>query len=300
MTDHELPWDEIDNLLDSALEEDRAREDVTTGALVDLGLQGEGQVIAREDGVVCGLPVARRLTRRFSENLDFTAGVEDGAHVEAGTAVGTLSGHVADILSLERTLLNFLQRLSGFATLTARFVNKVAGTNAHILDTRKTTPGWRCLEKYAVACGGGQNHRMNLADQVLIKENHLRVLSREIGTDTERPAPYVAEAIRRTRDQAPEGMIVEIEVEDLDELRAAVRAGADIVLLDNMTPDEIKRAVEIAEAVASGAQRPLLEASGGIDLDIVAEYARAGVDRISIGALTHSAPALDISLNLVL
>lgn len=299
MIDADLPWDLIDDLLDTALDEDRAYEDVTSSALVDPELHGEGRVIVREDGVVCGLSVARRLAMRFSDALQFTMDVEEGSHVKAGTRIGTLTGKVADILSLERTLLNFLQRLSGVATLTARFVHGVEGTGTRILDTRKTTPGWRRLEKYAVACGGGENHRMSLGDQVLIKENHLKALNRTGATDADSPDSYVGEAIKRTRKHSPEGMIVETEVENLDELRAAVKAGADIVLLDNMSPEDIGRAVEIVDGKSQESKRPLLEASGGIVLEKVSEYAKAGVDRISIGALTHSAPALDISLDLV-
>jgi len=295
----DLPWDLIDELLDNALDEDRAYEDVTTTALVDPDLCGKGRLIARENGVVSGLPVARRLSLRFSDALHFTMDVEDGSHVSAGTRIGTLTGKVSDILSLERTLLNFLQRLSGVATLTAQFVHKVEGTDARILDTRKTTPGWRRLEKYAVACGGGQNHRMSLGDQVLIKENHLKAVNRTGDTNGDAPDSYLGKAVRRTRGQAPAGMIIETEVENLEELKAAVKAGADIVLLDNMSPEQIEQAIAIAQNTAPDSQRPLLEASGGIGLENVADYARTGVDRISIGALTHSAPALDISLDLI-
>jgi nicotinate-nucleotide pyrophosphorylase (carboxylating) len=191
-----------------------------------------------------------------------------------------LSGHAHGLLSAERVALNFLQRLSGIATLTARYVEAVAGTGAHILDTRKTTPGWRRLEKYAVRAGGGMNHRMDLSSAVLIKDNHLAAVDGDIGV-----------AVKRARAVAPLGIKVEVECDNLDQVRSAIGAGADVIMLDNMTLTELREAVRLVDG------RAVTEASGGVALDTARSIAEAGVDWISVGALTHSAPALDLALD---
>jgi len=288
-----MNWQDFDALIDAALEEDAAGRDVTTLALVPGDRSVEAEVVAREDGVVCGLPLAARIAARFDGRLAFEAAAEDGAQVTAGTLVARASGPAAALLAVERTLLNFLQRLSGMATLTARYVAAVSGTHAEIYDTRKTPPGWRLLAKYAVRCGGGRNHRMNLAELALIKDNHLALMGGPM-----QDAGAVRAAVEKVREADP-GLIVEVEVEGTAQLRAALDAGADIILLDNMTPDEFRHAADIVAGTCTPDARPALEASGGITLENVRAYAEAGADRISIGALTHSAPAFDLSLEVV-
>ncbi len=286
-----MRWEDFHWLLDAALEEDAARNDVTTRALVPQDRQAVAEVRAGAAGVICGLPLARRLAQRFDPRIGFEESRHDGDRVEPGFVVARLAGPAASILSVERTMLNFLQRLSGVATLTASFVEQVRDTDARIYDTRKTTPGWRRLEKYAVACGGGCNHRMDLSDEALIKDNHLALAA---GKDPQ----GAREAVEKVRAAFP-ALKVEVEVEDFAQLEPALAAAPDVILLDNMTPDEVRRAVALVETKCAGGSRPLLEASGAISLANVGAYAVAGADRISIGALTHSAPALSLSLEIV-
>ena len=274
-------------LLEWALEEDLGgRGDLTSQATIPADRTGRAVLAARTAGVVAGLPAVEMTFRRVDPDLSFTAHVVDGAAVEPGTRLATVSGRMRSILTAERTALNFVQRLSGVATATRRYVNAVAGLPARILDTRKTTPGWRLLEKYAVRCGGGHNHRMGLHDGVLIKDNHLAA----VGTQPE----AVAEAVRRARAAHGTDVPLEVEVDDLVQLDIALAARPDMVLLDNMTPDQLREAVRRRDAAAPGA---LLEASGGVTLATVRALAETGVDRISVGALTHSAPALDVGLD---
>src|SRR5512146_363837 len=263
----------------SALQEDGAFNDVTTIATVVSDRRSRATLVARESGVVCGIPLALESFRLLDPKVSIRVDHEDGTRVRAGEPVLFVTGHARGLLSAERVALNYMQRLSGIATLTARYVDAVKGTNAKILDTRKTTPGWRALEKYAVRCGGGVNHRADLEADVLIKDNHLAAL----GGD-------VALAVQRARQFAPAGIRVEVECDDIDQVRAAADAHADIILLDNMPPALMRECVRLV------AGRALTEASGGISLDTVRAVAESGVDRISVGALTHSAPALDIAL----
>ncbi len=274
-----------ETLIALALAEDLgAAGDLTAQATIPESARGSANFAARTSGVVAGLPVVALLADRFG--LDWRAIERDGACVEAVAVVATIAGPLRAILAVERTALNFLQHLSGVATLTARFVEAVAGSNAQILDTRKTTPGWRALEKYAVRCGGGRNHRIGLFDAVLIKDNHLAGLSGE--------ADPIGRAIASCRRQAPPGTVIEIEVDTLDQLDRALGCVPDIILVDNLGPEKLAEAVRRRDSRAPGV---LLEASGGVTLDTVAALARTGVDRISIGALTHSAPALDLGLD---
>ena len=261
--------------------------DVTSCMTIPEKAQGAAQFVVRSVGTVAGLPVLAIVLKRFGLSWSEPF-VEEGASVTPGTAIARLSGPIRSLLMMERTALNFLQRLSGIATLTARYVSAVEGTKALILDTRKTTPGWRSLEKYAVRCGGGTNHRIGLHDAVLIKDNHLAWLG-FLGE-----ADPIAASIRLARKRASRGMIVEVEVDSLDQLDRALACGPDIVLVDNLGPEALSEAVRRRDARAPGV---LLEASGGVNLDTVAALAATGVDRISIGALTHSAPALDIGLD---
>ena len=254
--------------------------DRTSRALIPPEQHGQAAFVARTTGVVAGLPAAAMVC----EILKFTPKIEDGVAVERGTVLATVAGSLRNILAAERTALNFLQRLSGIATITRRYIEAVIGYPAQILDTRKTTPGWRLLEKYAVRMGGGTNHRLGLHDGILIKDNHLAGL----GGDVQLAVTMARSAAGN--DHLP----VEVEVDTLEQLKEALAARADIVLLDNMPPEMMRTAVELRNAIALETK---LEASGGVSLATVRAIAATGVDRISVGALTHSAPALDISLD---
>jgi nicotinate-nucleotide pyrophosphorylase (carboxylating) len=275
--------DEIRRWVAEALAEDIGPGDVTSRATVTETAVAAARMVAREPLVVAGLEFATEAFREMSSAVEVQARVRDGASVAAGESLLRVSGLARAILSAERVGLNFVQRLSGVATLTAQYVERVRGTKARILDTRKTTPGWRRLEKYAVACGGGVNHRFGLFDQVLIKDNHLLALRHE--------SPNAVEAaVRRARRDFPK-LKVEVEADRIEQVEQALAAGADIILLDNMTLDELGRAVELISG------RALSEASGGVRLDTVRSIAEAGVDFISVGVLTHSARAVDIGLD---
>lgn len=275
---------QIDGLIRRALEEDRAAEDITSRLLVDDQLQAEAVIIARQDGVLAGADICRQVFRRLDPAIRGELLISDGQPVKPADEVMRISGRARGIMQAERTALNFLGWLSGIASLTARFVTAIRGTGAVITDTRKTAPSLRALEKYAVRTGGGFNHRMNLADAILIKDNHLAALKRS-GLDL----PEVVEQARR---KAPPGMEIEVEVSSLAEARQAADAGADIVMLDNMDLKQIRQAADELSGRVS------LEASGGITIDNVAGIAGTGVDYISIGALTHSARWLDFSLEI--
>jgi nicotinate-nucleotide pyrophosphorylase (carboxylating) len=288
------------HLLDLAIREDLGTTgDCTTNALVPEDARGRAAVVARSPGVLSGEPAVTATAARFSPDLKWSALAQDGQTVAAGQAIGVLEGPAAAMLAAERTLLNLLGHLSGIASLTRRYVDLVAGTRAGIYNTRKTTPGWRSLEKYAVRCGGGRNHRAGLYEAVLIKDNHL-ALGAEL-----RPQSHggysPAEAVRMARQyceqrfgEAGQRMIVEIEVDSLDQLDEVLPAGPDIVLLDNMSLVMLREAVARRDARAPIVE---LEASGGIDLTTVRGVAETGVERISVGALTHSAAAFDFGLD---
>lgn len=274
----------VDALVLAALDEDGAFDDITTRALVPPGQWGRGVFTAKEMGVICGVGIAAAAMSAMDAEISFDPLVDDGVRVEAETELAEIEGPLASILSAERVALNFLQRLSGIATLTDEFVHAVAGTRATILDTRKTTPGLRHLERYAVRCGGAQNHRFGLGSAVLIKDNHIAAANARGIDDLE-------DVVVAARNAAPHTARVEIEIRTPDQAREAAAGRPDIILLDNMSPDDIRRSVE---AVGG---RALVEASGGVTIDNVREIADAGVDYISVGRLTHSAPALDISLD---
>lgn len=269
-------------LLDLALAEDLGGGDVTSSVTVPVAMQAQGTLLAKAPGVISGLDAAREVFHRVDPAVTFTPLVADGDRVEAMTPIARVEGPARSLLAGERVALNFLQRLSGIATLTAQYVDAVRGTSARIVDTRKTTPGLRSLEKGAVRHGGGHNHRFGLTDGVLIKDNHLAAVG---GADRVRRAVCLA------RQGAPHTLRIEVEVTTLEELAEALAAGADVVMLDNMDVPAMR------QAVAMTAGRALLEASGGVTLQTIGEIAATGVDLISVGALTHSAPALDISLD---
>ena len=280
----ELPEDQIDSIIDLALAEDRVSEDITSGALIPPELHGQASILAKAQGVLAGGEVAKRVFLRVDPSLEAKLLIEDGTRLKPGDIIATVSGRVISILRAERVALNFLQRLSGIASQTAQYVAEIEGLDVDIADTRKTTPGLRLLEKYAVRVGGGRNHRLNLADGILIKDNHLAALRAQGMT--------LKDIITRAKQNAPEGMKVEVEVGTVEEAQEAVEAGADIIMLDNMSTDDMRRVVDI---IPSGVE---IEASGGITLDNVRAVAETGVDFISVGALTHSVKALDISLEL--
>jgi nicotinate-nucleotide pyrophosphorylase (carboxylating) len=279
--------DACDRLARLALDEDLGSAgDLTSLAVIPADLAGSAVFVARSPGVVAGLPAAQLTFELVDPQVVFTPLVEDGTPTSPGLRLATVKGPMRAILTGERTALNFLQRLSGVASLTARYAAVVAGLKCKLLDTRKTTPGWRLLEKYAVRMGGGHNHRMGLCDGVLIKDNHLAAL----GPTTN----AVAEAVRLARQKHGDRVPLEIEVDTLEQLDVALAAKPDIVLLDNMAPDQMREAVRRRDAAAPGV---LLEASGGITLQTLREKAESGVDRLSVGALTHSAVALDVGLD---
>lgn len=275
-----LNFRSIDPLIELAFEEDIGIGDITTESTVSPSQRGLGTIITETEGVIAGLPVAQRVFEKLDPNLDFQMLVADSDRVEGMTSIATVEGSAKSILTGERIALNFLQRLSGTATLTAQFVAATAKYDVKIIDTRKTTAGWRALQKYAVRAGGGHNHRFGLYDGVLIKDNHIVA------------AGGVAQAIEQARSVVPHTMKIEVEVETLDQVGEAQAAGADIILLDNMPVNFMKAAVgEISRDV-------LTEASGGITLDQVEAVAATGVNFISVGALTHSAMPLNIRLDL--
>ena len=267
-------------ILMEALREDIRTGDITTHALIPDGTAARAMMNFREDGVASGLRIAATVFEELDCIADIETLVEDGAFVKAGTGVLRAEGEARAVLTGERVALNFAQHLSGIATLTHQFVQAVKGTGAQIVDTRKTTPGLRLLEKHAVRCGGGCNHRFGLDDLILIKDNHIAICG------------SVEAAMKRARVHVGHAMKIEIECDSLEQVQEAAGAGADIILLDNMTPDDLKRAVEIING------RATIEASGGVSLETVRAIAETGVDIISVGALTHSARGLDIGLDI--
>ena len=275
-----LRQDVLADTVRSALQEDGAFNDVTTIATVVSDRRSRATLVARESGVVCGVPLALESFRLLDPKVAIRVDHEDGTRVRGGEPVLFVTGHARGLLSAERVALNYMQRLSGIATLTARYVDAVRGTKAKILDTRKTTPGWRMLEKYAVRAGGGTNHRMDLATGVLIKDNHLAALDGDI-----------AKAVSRSRALAPKGVPIEVECDSIEQVDRAAAAGADVILLDNMSLEQMAECVRLVNG------RAILEASGGVTLGSVRRIAETGVDWISVGALTHSAPSMDLALD---
>jgi nicotinate-nucleotide pyrophosphorylase (carboxylating) len=267
-------------LVDLALEEDLGRGDVTSEAIFAVEDQCKGRIIAKEKLVVAGVDMARRVFHKVDKRVQFEAVVADGARLDKGEPVALIVGPTRGVLGAERTALNFLQRLSGIATLTARYVEAIAGTGAVVCETRKTAPGWRALDKLAVRAGGGANHRADLSSGVLIKDNHVLACG------------SVRAAVERARAHAPHTLRVEVEVTRLDQIEEAIAARAEVILFDNFTPEMVREGVKLV------AKRAVIEVSGGINLDSIRAFAEAGPDRISSGALTHSARAVDLSLEL--
>jgi nicotinate-nucleotide pyrophosphorylase (carboxylating) len=281
-----MQW--LDDLILQALKEDAPHGDITTEAIVPEDMKGRAIMITKEDGVICGLPIAAKVFTLLDSETLLEAKVDEGEWVSAGEIIAEIKGKLRVLLMGERTALNFVQRLSGIATLTRRFVEKVAPYGVRIADTRKTTPLLRALEKYAVRCGGGVNHRSSLSDGILIKDNHIRA------------AGSLAEAVKRVKARVHHLLRIEVEAHSLDQVREALECEVDAILLDNFSVDEIRQAVQIVRdwSQRTGRLKPLIEVSGGVTLDNVEAIAQTGVDLISVGALTHSAPALDISMEI--
>lgn len=284
--------DDCRQLVRLAVREDLERaHDWTTVALVAAGTRGSAAIVAREAGVVCGVRAAETVIDEMDADIDLVAKLADGDAVAPKQVVAELAGSARDLLTCERTILNFMGRLSGIASLTREYIQRAANPRVRIYDTRKTTPGWRRLEKYAVRCGGGWNHRTGLFDAVLIKDNHLALA----GEAKLSPSAAV-EQVRRNMQEMPDlaPMVIEVEVDSISQLREVLNAAPDVVLLDNMSPAMLREAVAIRNAASP---HVVLEASGGVNLKTIAEIAATGVDRISIGALTHSARTLDLGLD---
>lgn len=270
----------IETLIDLALEEDAGNGDITSEAVFTADHRSDAQILARQDMVLCGLDIAAQVFKRTNPSLSVTLVASDGDRVSHGETILRVEGPTIGMLTAERTALNFLQRLSGIATLSRRYADAAAeaGTGVRVVDTRKTTPAWRVLEKYAVRCGGCFNHRASLGEHVLIKENHIAA------------AGSLSEAVKLARDYAPHCAKIEVETETLKDVRQALAAGAEIIMLDNMSPEQIREAITLIDRAA------IVEISGGIGLDTFTDYAIPGVDVISVGALTHSATAADFSM----
>ncbi len=271
----------LERLIDLALAEDIATGDITTNALIDPDARGRGTIVAKAPMIVAGLLVARRVFKRLDANLDIAAVAAEGQRAAPGDTLMTVEGRMAALLTAERTALNFLQRLCGVATHVRRYVDRLQDSAVRLADTRKTTPGWRSLEKYAVSVGGAANHRFNLSDGILIKDNHIAACG------------GIAAAVERARHAAPHSLKIEVETETLAEVETALKAGADIIMLDNMAPDDIRAAVRLIGG------RALVEISGGVDRENLTSLAALGADIISVGALTHAARAVDISMRIV-
>lgn len=286
-----IDWNWVDLLIGHARLEDVGVDavDVTTAISVPADAKCQAQMRARETGRLSGICLLPRIANAYDESINLTMKAADGDTVQAGQVVAVCEGRLASVLAMERVALNFMSHLSGIATLTRRFVDAVSGTKAAIYDTRKTLPGWRDLAKYAVRCGGGQNHRMGLHDAVLVKDNHIAHIP------THQLSEEMGKAIQAARSSGSQPSFIEVEVDNLDQFTQVLKLDVDIVLLDNMSTDEMTQAVAQRDQVAPKVQ---LEASGGVNLDSVRAIAETGVDRIAIGALTHSVTALDIGLDI--
>ncbi|MDY7031863.1 MAG: carboxylating nicotinate-nucleotide diphosphorylase [Thermodesulfobacteriota bacterium] len=272
---------EIDRLIKMALQEDIGIRDLTTSAIIERGTEGNAHVIAKEDMILVGIDVFHRVFMLLNSKARLKEYIKDGEPVRRDDIIAEIFCDVSDLLMGERVALNFLQRLSGIASLTHTYVEKIKDYSAQVVDTRKTTPGWRALEKYAVKMGGGKNHRSGLFDGVLIKDNHIKTCG------------GIRNAIEKAKVNIPHTSKIEVEVSDLSEVKEAVESGAEVIMLDNMDIDQMEKAVRLIN------KRAVVEASGGVNLDTIADIAKTGVDLISVGALTHSARACDISMTIV-
>ena len=274
----------IESLIDLAIQEDYISGDATSESIIDSKATGIGTIVSDEIGILAGFEIAAKVFLKIDPSLIISQFISDGSKLINGSEIASISGNLSSILIAERTALNFLRKLSGVATHTAKFVELISHTNAKIVDTRKTTPGYRNLEKYAVRMGGGHNHRQNLSDGILIKDNHIKIL--------EGDGLNISDVILKAKANSSHTIKTEIEVENLDDLISAMNAGADIIMLDNMPVEMMKKAVELCEG------KVITEASGGVNLSSVKAIAETGVNLISVGAITHSSPNLDLSLDI--
>ncbi|MEC9092809.1 MAG: carboxylating nicotinate-nucleotide diphosphorylase [Planctomycetota bacterium] len=283
-----------EHLVDLAFREDLGPgTDATSETVIPREAIGSAKIVSRQPGIACGLSLIPIVIERFKSDVDAKLELTDGATVSAGTLAATLTGNALDLLKTERTLLNFMGKLSGIASLTHQFIERVKHTSTRIYDTRKTTPGWRHLEKYAVQCGGGTNHRMGLYDAVLIKDNHLAVIGNHAAQQSSSWIETLSPVIKKTREQSAH-LAIQIEVDTISQLEQVLPLAPDIVLLDNMNHDQLRQAVELRDCLAiPGNPRIELEASGNINLETVKPVAETGIDRISVGAITHSAVNFD-------
>ncbi|MEE8136192.1 MAG: carboxylating nicotinate-nucleotide diphosphorylase [Thermodesulfobacteriota bacterium] len=281
MKNIEIDWRKVDLIIENTLEEDLGSGDVTTDAIFSVDDTCEALIIGKEEGIIAGIPIAERVFQKLAPEVTVAQKLKDGEHVNPGDEILVIKGSIHAVLSGERLSLNLLQRMSGIATATSKYVAAISGYRTRILDTRKTAPGLRVLDKYAVSIGGGCNHRFGLYDAVLIKDNHIDF------------AGNISNAVEIVRSKYQSKFKVEVETSTLDEVREALKAGADIIMLDNMTVEMMEEAVRIING------KSITEASGGITLDNVRQIADTGVDFISVGAITHSSPALDIGLYMV-
>ncbi len=281
MKNIEIDWRKVDLIIENTLEEDLGSGDVTTDAIFSVDDTCEALIIGKEEGIIAGIPIAQRVFQKLAPEVTVAQKLKDGEHVNPGDEILVIKGSIHAVLSGERLSLNLLQRMSGIATATSKYVAAISGYRTRILDTRKTAPGLRVLDKYAVSIGGGCNHRFGLYDAVLIKDNHIDF------------AGNISNAVEIVRSKYQSKFKVEVETSTLDEVREALKAGADIIMLDNMTVEMMEEAVRIING------KSITEASGGITLDNVRQIADTGVDFISVGAITHSSPALDIGLYMV-
>jgi len=283
---------EIEDLVKRALAEDIGEGDITSKILFPGAKKVKAIILAKEKGVIAGLPIAKLVFKSIDEKVSFIPVVKEGEKIRKNQIIAKITGDCKAILAGERTALNFLSHLSGIATLTARFVEQTKSYKVKIMDTRKTAPNLRLLEKDAVKVGGGKNHRFGLFDGILIKDNHIKVKSSELKVKSR--VKGIEELLKRAKRKAKK-MKVEVEVENYQEARAAITSGADIIMLDNISPKMIKKIIKSAKNLP---KRPIFEVSGGINLENINQFASLGIDRISIGALTHSAPALDLGMNI--
>lgn len=273
----------MDKVISLALEEDCAYDDVTSKNIITNDIKATAVLIAKDDGVLCGLEIFKKVFLKLNKNFKFKVFIQDAQTVKKGDVILTMQGSASALLSGERTALNFIQKLSGIATTTNIFVNVIKGSKTKIYDTRKTIPGFRNISKYAVRCGGAQNHRMNLSDMVLIKDNHLALIDN------------LSSKVKEIRKKHKK-LLIQIECENQKNVQDAIEAKADFIMLDNMGKDLLKKMIKLIRKSSTKSYKPAIEISGGVDFKTIKEYAKLGIERISIGMLTHSAPSLDMSL----
>lgn len=295
-----LEFKKVDTLIRLAIQEDIFTGDITSNILIPDNLVVKGSFVAKENGIIAGLPVVEYFFSKLNKGILLKQKVKEGAFVKKGETIAEVRGSAKTVLTGERIALNFLQRLSGIASLTKKFVDRIKPLKTSIMDTRKTVPGWRYLEKYAVAVGGGVNHRMGLYDQTLVKDNHLDIMRSKLLYDVPANVSVIERAVSILKQETKKGILIEVEARNMDEVKDALKSCVDVILFDNMNIKQLKKAVKLVKGwkAVCKARLPLTEASGNITLENVRLVAQTGVDRISVGAITHSVKAMDISLEI--